>query len=68
MIKIEEYYCKNIPNRNDVLEAIKKAQQNDIIIKLNWCPNCYAGMYSVFIQEDDTFEEIDKKIPKVYGM
>lgn len=68
MRKIIEYRSDyDVPSQEEVEEAIKIANLEQSIIKLNWhFP--YSGNYSVLIYPEDTVEAAYNKIPKTYGV
>ena len=70
--KIVTYKCFNpggfgSPNDEDILECIKIAKDEGVIIELKWYIK-WSGWYSLYISEDNTLEECKDKIPRCYGL
>jgi len=62
------YETDEVPNDNDLNEAITMAKLNsDIQIILRWYVN-YSGWYSLRIRSTDTVESCRERMPKFYAV
>jgi hypothetical protein len=68
MIKeVKTYYVSDVPNDDDINEAISKAASLNVIVKLFWHVP-YSGDYEMYIGSEDTLETVKEHMPKMYGI
>jgi len=67
--EVKQYMCEfdYTPSVEDIMEAINLANKNNCIIKLVWRLK-YSGEYSRFIYPSNTFDDIKKSLPTIYGV
>ena len=70
--EIKNYFCDNIPTRDDIGEMIKAAAESNTVIDLHWYgpAHGYYGddEYRVHIRPTDTIEGVMDKLPKIYAV
>lgn len=64
---IKEYLCDWQPSEEEIREGMRTAQTESCVVRLNWFVG-YSGWYRVIINEDTSFEECVKQIPKCYSV
>lgn len=68
MKRMINYLCDNrTPSKEEVMECIDIANAEDVVVELKWFFP-YNGWHSVIIRKGDTYEEINSRLPKVYGV
>lgn len=72
MIKIEEYWCENVPSLSDIEEAFNQVKKNNVVVKINWFVKyngCHDRIITKDIIEGTTAKEyFEDCIPHVYGI
>lgn len=66
MKELKTYYCTDVPNNDEIEEAIHITQTQHCLVSLVW--TVFYSSYRVLVQEDDTIESVREKMPKVYGI
>lgn len=66
MRELRTFYNEHVPTTDDLQECIKISRAQNCIISLKW--NVYYREYEVIISPEDTFKDIEGKVPKVYGI
>ena len=74
IVKVEEYMCSRIPEREDIEAAYEIAKKNGIIVKLVWGINpiingkysMNADKYERLITPVTDIDSIVNSIPKIY--
>lgn len=65
MKSIKFFYCPNIPNHDDIEEALKIVSKEDCYVQINYTdPAGYAD--SVAVCPDDNHEDVFKRIQKFW--
>lgn len=65
---IKEFLCDgHSPTNEEIEKCIRATKNENCVIFLRWIA-VNSQMYSIFIEEGDTFEECVEQIPKFYPM
>ena len=68
MIKeIKHYHCDDQPKDEDIRQGMEIAKANKCRVDIHWFVK-YSGKYRIIVNEDSSFEDVKKQIPKYYGM
>lgn len=68
MKRIIEYQCDgNVPTSGEIEEALRVAVAENAIVKLNWYFP-FSGGYSVLVYPEDTFTDVENRLPRTYGV
>lgn len=67
MKRVYEFYCDNgKPTEEELVEAIKLANDDDCYVRLNYLPNKYTGWRTIVINSDVSLEFCKSCIPSVF--
>lgn len=66
MKELKTYYCTDVPNDDEIQEAIRITRTQHCLVSLVW--TVFYNSYRVLVQENDTVESVHEKMPKVYGL
>ena len=72
MTEIKQYWIEDTPKIDDIEEAFKIVEEQNVVVTLRWHV-AWSGSYSASIDLEDTqqlspTEYFEKHIPHVYGV
>ena len=67
MREFKRYYNETPPKDNELTQILDIAKTEDCYVELTWFVP-YSGWYKVIAHPNSTIEELQERVPKMYGV
>lgn len=67
MIQELKIYLCDRPHEDEIRQAMEISKRDNCIIELRWFVE-YSGWYKALVEPGSTIQDVEKQIPKMYGI